>query len=110
MNTVARALISAVAGFGGEKKTLTMFAHPRTDAQFRLAVRRRGVDMIDAVFEQHLEHAIGLVLLHPAERGGAEDNARTLMTGFSEWARLDHDSPRRHGFSGHPSTKKFIDS
>src|ERR1700722_465366 len=91
METVARALISAVASLAGEEKSLAMLAHPRPDSQFRLAVRRRRIDMIDAVFEQHLEHAVSLFLLHPAERGGAENNPRTLMPGFSEWIGVDHD-------------------
>ena len=107
METVARALIGAVAGLGGEEEALAMLAHPRADSQFRLAVRRRRVDMIDAVFEQHFEHAVGLVLLHPAERGGAENNARTLMPGFSERTRLDHDatSPKFH-LSDHPTANR----
>src|SRR5271167_263908 len=91
METVARALIRAVAGFGGEKKPLAMLAHPRADAQLRLAVRGRGVEMIDAVFEEHLEHAVGFVLLHPAERSGSKKNPSTLMPRFSKWTCLNHD-------------------
>src|SRR5579862_3742708 len=91
METVASALIAAVAGFGREKKSLAMLAHPRTDPQFRFAVRRRRIDMIDAVFEQHLEHAVSLVLLHPAERGGAEKNSCALMSRLPKWTRFNHD-------------------
>src|SRR5271168_298506 len=91
METIARALVGAVAGFGGEKKPLAMLAHPWADAQFRLAVRRGGVEMIDAVFEEHLEHAVGFVLLHPAERCGSEKNPSTLMPRFPEWTCFDHD-------------------
>src|SRR5580704_1930177 len=91
MKTVASALIRAIAGFSGEKKSLAMLVHPRTDSQFRFAVRRRRIDMIDAIFEQHLEHAVRLVLLHPTESGGSENNASTLMPGFSKRTRLDQD-------------------
>ena len=91
MQTVASALICAIAGLGGEKELLSMLAHPRTDSQFRFAVRRRRIEMIDAVFEQHLEHAVRLVLLHPTERGRSKNNPRTLMPGFPKRTRLDHD-------------------
>src|SRR5271154_1887801 len=91
METVARALIGAVAGFGGEKKPLAMLAHPRADAQFRLAIRRGGVEMIDAVFEEHLEHAVGFVLLHPTESSGSKKNPSTLMPRFPKWTCLNHD-------------------
>jgi hypothetical protein len=47
--------------------------------------------MIDAVFEQHFEHAVSLVLFHPAQRGRSENDPRALMPGFPEWTSLDHD-------------------
>jgi hypothetical protein len=47
--------------------------------------------MIDAVFEEHLEHAVGFVLLHPAERCCSKKNPSTLMSRFSKWTCLNHD-------------------
>jgi hypothetical protein len=47
--------------------------------------------MIDAVFEEHLEHAVGSVLLHPAECSGSKKNPSTLMPRFPKWTCLNHD-------------------
>src|SRR5215472_8957818 len=37
METVARALVGAVAGLGGEEEALAMLPHPGADPQFRIA-------------------------------------------------------------------------
>ena len=90
MQTCARAFVSTIAGLGREKEAAPMLAHPRSDPQLRFAVRSRGVDMVDAVFQQHLEHLVCFLLLHTAERGGAKNHSRALMTGFSKRTCSDH--------------------
>src|SRR5260370_42168684 len=72
-----------------------MLAHPRGEPQLRLAVRGCGIDVIDAKFEQNIEYLIDLFLLHPSQRGGAENHPRTLMAGFSKRNGPDHWSPPR---------------
>ena len=57
MQAVARAGIGAIAGLRGQEEALAMLRHPRADAQLRVTVRCRGVDVIDAVLEQQLEYA-----------------------------------------------------
>src|SRR5579872_6297947 len=99
VQAIARALIRAIAGLGREEEALAMLAHPGTDAQFRFAIRRRSIDVVDAEFEQQFEHLIGLVLLHTAQRRGAEDDAGALMTGFAEGNLVDHFPPRRVAIS-----------
>src|SRR5260370_38392639 len=72
-----------------------MLAHPRGEPQLRLAVRGCGIDVIDAKFEQNIEYLIGLFLLHPSQRGSAENHPRTLMAGLSKRNGPDHWSPPR---------------
>jgi hypothetical protein len=93
MHTVARAAVGSIAGLGSEEEALAMLAHPRANSQLGLAVRRGRVDMIDAVLEQRLEHRVRLRLVHRAQRGGAEDDSRALMTGLAECTCLNHDAP-----------------
>src|SRR5580700_3672602 len=38
LHAVARTCISSIAGLGREEEILAMLAHPRTDAQFRVAI------------------------------------------------------------------------
>ena len=94
MQTIARAVIGAVSGFGGEEEVFAVLAHPRTDAKLRIAIGRGRVDMVDAELEQNIQDGVGLVLLHPAQSGGAENHTRALMTGVSERNFLDHFPPR----------------
>src|SRR5271155_1830240 len=84
MQAVASAQIAAVARLGRQKEALAMLSHPRRDSQLRISISSRRVDVIDAVFDQEVEDWIGFFLLHCAKRGGAEDQAATLMIGTSE--------------------------
>ena len=67
-----------------------MLRQPRREPQLRVAVRRSGVDVVDAVLEQQLERRVGLGLRERAERRGAEDRARALVAGAPEWRFRDH--------------------
>src|SRR5262245_23843687 len=64
LETRARPVIGAIAGFGGEKESLAMLAHPGSDSELGITIRRGGIDMIDSVFEEDLENAIGAILPH----------------------------------------------
>src|SRR5271166_4426314 len=97
MHAVARSVVSSVTGLGREEEILAMLAHPRPDPHLRIAVRSGGIDMVDAEFEQEVEDLVSLVLVHPAEGGGAENYARAEVTGFSEPNLVDHFPPRRVG-------------
>src|SRR5208282_36482 len=90
MKTRAGAIVGAIAGLGGEEEVLAMLPHPGADSQLRLAVCGGRVDMVDAIFEQRLEDAIRAILLHSAQRGGAEDYPRAWMSSASEWNLVDH--------------------
>src|SRR5262249_34050634 len=84
VQALTRAGCGAVAGLRGQEEARAMLRHPRADAQLRVAVRRRGVDVIDAVLEQQLENLIGLLLAHGAERCCAEDHPCAAVAGSSE--------------------------
>ncbi len=56
----------------------------RTQQILRGAVRRRGVDVVDAGLVDESERGVGALLAHRAERGGAEDQSRRRVTGSSE--------------------------
>jgi hypothetical protein len=105
IKTIARASVSSIAGFAGEKKTLAMLSHPRANSQFRIAVRSGGVDVVDTVFEQDLQDLIGLFLFHSTESGGAENHAGTLMPSFSEQNFLDHFFTSALTYSYHEISK-----
>ena len=60
-----RALPGALLGLGREEEAIAMARHPRAEAFLGLAVTGRRVDVIDAVFQQHVQHGIGFGL-----RGG----------------------------------------
>ena len=74
-NLLAGRCVRPLAGLGREEETVTVLAKPGREPELRLAVARRGVDVIDPVLEQELERVVGLVLRHVPERRGAEDHA-----------------------------------
>ena len=67
------------------KKRLGLAPQPRREAQLRVAVARRGVDVVDAVLEQHVERAVGLALrdarARRRRRSSACSRARCGRTG-----------------------------
>ena len=58
--------------FVARKQVLAMRAHPRPDAELRVTVAGRGVDVVHPVFEQEFEDTVRLALAHVLERRGAE--------------------------------------
>ena len=49
-----------------------------------VAVRRGGVDVVDAPLVQRVERGVGALLAHAAERGGAEDHSGRVVPGRTE--------------------------
>jgi len=74
LQVVARLARRAAAGLGGEEEVLAVPRHPRSDAQLGIAVARGGIDVVDAVPQQHLQRTVGLVLARARQRGGAEQH------------------------------------
>ena len=77
------------------KKSLRWRAIHGADAQLGVAVAGGGVDVVDAVAEQHLQRAVGLVLAGPGERRRAEQRDRAQVSRASERPSLDHDASLR---------------
>ena len=80
----------AGSGLGREKEILPVTGHPRTDAELGVSVPLGGVDVVDAVPQQHLERAIRFRLAGPGQRGRAEERHGALVTRPSERPLLDH--------------------
>ena len=72
MNLVTRVLVEALPGLGSEEEILAMPRHPWANTQFGVPIAGRDVDMIDAIFEEEVEHTIRLCLGSTAERRGAK--------------------------------------
>ena len=85
-----RRIARAFAGLGGQEELTGVGRQPRRQTQLRIAVRRRGVDVVDAVAEQQRQHLVGLLLAHRAEGGGAEHDPTAEVTGGPESAAFDH--------------------
>ena len=94
MEARARALVRPISSLGRQEEVPAMLAHPRTDSQFRIAIGGRGVDMVDAVFEQEVEYWISLILFHAPKRCGTKNDACALMAGPSERMFRNHVPPR----------------
>ena len=54
-------VIAAAPGLGCEEEAPGVLSKPRSDPQFRVAVARRDIDMVDAVAQQDLERLISFV-------------------------------------------------
>jgi hypothetical protein len=76
---VARLLFSAGIGFGSQEEASGLPLQPWTNAQLRLAVARRGVDVVDGVAKQHLKGSIGDLLADPREGRRAKEGAAALV-------------------------------
>ena len=79
-----------VAGLGGEEDLVAVVGEPRLEADLGLAVRRRGVDVVDARRLDLGEDAVGRVLTGPAEPGGAEDDPGRVVPGPPELRGGEH--------------------
>ena len=66
------------------KNSCRCSAHPRPDAQLRVAVAGGGVDVVDAVAQQRGQHLVGPLLAHRRQPGGAEDHAGAVVSGAAE--------------------------
>ena len=68
-----RALETPLVGLGRQEEGVTVPVHPRSDPEFGVAISGRRVDVVHAVFEQQVEHAVGGTLVDRRERRTAED-------------------------------------
>jgi hypothetical protein len=59
--------------------------------QLRIAIARRGVEVVQFIPEHELERPIRFGLGDFAERRRAEDRPAALMSGAAEWGARDHD-------------------
>src|SRR6266446_699866 len=90
MDLVTGVLIESLAGFGGEEEILAVARHPGSDTQFGVPVAGRGVDMIDAVCEEDVEHTVRLGLGGAAECRRPKERDRAHMSGASKRSFLNH--------------------
>ena len=100
MQVLARLARRAAAGLGGQEEVLAVARHPRSDAELGISIARGRVDVIDAVAQQHLEGAVGIVLARASERRRAEQHHAALMTGAAERSPLERRA--RHGITQPP--------
>src|SRR5262249_42069269 len=90
MNLVTRVLVEALPGLGGEEEMPAMPRHPWANTQFSVPIAGRDVDMIDAVFEEDVEHTVRLCLSGAAERRRAKERDGTQVSGASKRSFLNH--------------------
>src|SRR5438128_1205863 len=77
-------------GLGGEKVTTRLALEPGSDAQLRIAVARRGVDVIDTMLCEDLERSVGDRLCNSRQGCCPKDGATALMPGPPELGVGDH--------------------
>ena len=87
---LARAAVGPLAGLGRHEELPLVALQPRGDAQLGVAVAGRDVDVVDAVLEQQLQRAVGILLGDAPQRRGAEDGAGRLVSGRPEGGAFDH--------------------
>ena len=70
-----------LAGLGGQEKVFSVDAHPRSDALlgFAIAVAGGGIDVVDAVLEEHIQGLVGLRLRRCPNGGSTEQTSRTSV-------------------------------
>ena len=90
VNPLPSLLIAPLTGFGRQEERIPVSLHPRADAQFRLTVAERGVDVVDAVAQQQIERAVGFRLSAFGHRIRAEDDAGAQVAGAAEGRLGDH--------------------
>jgi hypothetical protein len=84
----------AFAGLRGQEHLVAVLAEPPSQTVFRRAVRRCGVDVVDAPVGHVRERRVGAFLAHPTERSRPEDHAGRLVTGGSERRNGEHERDR----------------
>src|SRR5262245_42497993 len=90
MDLVARVLVEPLAGLGGKEKILAMPRHPGSNTQFGVAIAGSGINMIDAVCEQDVQHAIRFCLRGSTERRSAKECHCTHMACTAKGAFFNH--------------------
>src|SRR5215471_2274669 len=90
MDLVTRVLVEALAGLGGEEEILAMPRHPWADTQFSISIAGRDVNMIDAVFEEDVEHTVCLCLGSATERRRPKERDCAQVSGASKRSFLNH--------------------
>src|SRR5919199_1239372 len=90
MDLITCILVEALAGLGGEEEILAVTRHPGADTQFGVPIAGCGIDMIDAVFEENVQHAIRLWLRCAAECRRTKERDRAQVSGASKRSFLNH--------------------
>src|SRR6266567_3311719 len=90
MDLVTGVLVESLACFGGEEEILAVARHPGSDTQFGVPVAGRGVDMIDAVCQEDVQHTIRLCLGRAAECRRTKERDRAQVSGASKRSFLNH--------------------
>ena len=85
---VAGAVVLALAGLAAEEYPLAVLAELRAEFEFRVAVGRRDVEVVDAGVEDVLDHLVGALLFEPVQRDSAECHHRALVAGVAERSGL----------------------
>jgi len=80
----------AFPGLGRQEERLAMALDPGANAQFRVAVAGRGVDVVDAVLEPELDGGIRLRLRDLAERRCPEQRSAADMPRAPKGSLRDH--------------------
>jgi hypothetical protein len=81
--------VGPLAGLGGQEELALVALQPGGDPQLGVAVAGRDVDVVDAVLNQQLQRAVGILLGDTAQRRGAEDGAGRLVSGRPEAGTFD---------------------
>ncbi len=81
---------SAIAGLRRQEDLVAMLRQPRCEEILGHPVRGRGVPVVDAELEQHVEHRVGLLLRGVEQPGTTEDHPAALMSRPSELSTFDH--------------------
>ena len=93
LDLLLRALVVPLSRLRREEKPVRVPLQPRRDPQLGVAVRGGGIDVVEAVLEQHLERGVRLALRDGSERGGTEEQAGALVAGAPEGRFRDHSAP-----------------
>lgn len=83
-----RALVGSLLGLTAEEDLLAVLAELRSELQLRVAVRRRHVEVVDAVVEDVFDQLVRALLFEPVERDRAERHDGAVVAGVAERASL----------------------
>ena len=80
----------ALASFGGQEKAVSFLLHPRTEANFGVAIAGGGVDMVDPRLDDQFHRAVGVTLTGAGESRRPEDDAGAGVTCVAEGMGWEH--------------------